>query len=135
VGEGDKLAAAFFTGDIFFLFGNGGPVFVEEGIDGTDEFLAIVHIIGGGLDGVMLCLRGEVDIDDKIKVRFPPPKQHYTIKPSPYYMNNREKFIGSINTFFNKYRAAISKEKKNVSCKKRGGEFITLTHSNTKLCD
>ena len=70
----------------------------------------------------------EVDIDDKIKARLPPPKQHYTIKPSPYYMNNREKFIGSINTFFHKYRSAITKEQKKVSCKKRGGEFSLLTH-------
>ena len=44
-----------------------------------------------------------IDIDDGMKIgadnlkaRMPPPPKPYKIKASPYYLNNREKFINSI---------------------------------------
>ena len=76
-----------------------------------------------------------IDIDDGMKIgadnlktRMPPPPKPYKIKASPYYLNNREKFINSITSFFNNYRKDLKKESSKVNCDKKVGAFSLLTH-------
>ena len=76
---------------------------------------------------------GEVDETLKYKKktlqdRMPDQAPAHTIKVSPYYLNNREKFIGDITAFFRKYSKDLDKEAANISCERRSQKFSLLTH-------
>lgn len=76
---------------------------------------------------------GEVDETLKYKKqplqdRMPDQAPAHTIKVSPYYLNNREKFIGDITAFFRKYSKDLDKEAANISCERRNQKFSLLTH-------
>jgi hypothetical protein len=72
-----------------------------------------------------------VKIDGQLLVeRLPPKDTIVKIKPSSYYMYNREKFVNFINTIFKPYKAQFKKDKKSVSCEDFSGSrsFSLLTH-------
>ena len=75
-----------------------------------------------------------IEIDDMIigdtivKERLP-MKIVEPIRSSPYYMNNREKFINFINSLFLPYREELMTNKEQLTCDSAGNaDFTLLTH-------
>jgi hypothetical protein len=60
------------------------------------------------------------------------PEKHepIKIKPSTYFLHNREKFVNFINSVYKPYKEQLKKDKKNISCYDFGtkNEFALLTH-------
>ncbi len=60
----------------------------------------------------------------------PTKQESIKIKPSTYYLHNREKFVNFVNSVFKPYKEQFQKDKKNISCSNFGtkNEFALLTH-------
>lgn len=72
-----------------------------------------------------------IKIKGKTLTEILPEKQEtIKIKPSTYYLHNREKFVNFINSIYKPYREQLKKDKKNLSCYDFGtkNEFSLLTH-------
>jgi len=64
------------------------------------------------------------ELDERV-----PVKNNEMIKASAYYMNNREKFVESINQLFYPYKIELESNKSQLSCESRdSGDFNLLTH-------
>ena len=68
--------------------------------------------------------------DVSIQERLPEEKEIYNIKPSTYFLHNREKFVNFIDTIFEPYRKQImGEDKKKLSCDSlKSGYKGLLTH-------
>jgi len=69
--------------------------------------------------------------DTQLVTRLPEKQQVAQYKLSAYYMNNREKFVNSINSLFRPYREEILEEDEQISCDdigKNAKSFTLLTN-------
>ena len=62
----------------------------------------------------------------------PPPKltRPNMVKASPFYFNNRKKFLSEINRLFSKYRAQMADKEGEINCKTQTNQntFELMTH-------
>ena len=69
--------------------------------------------------------------DTTLIARLPEKMDPIIVKVDQYYMNNREIFVGFINSLFDPYKNEISKNTDEISCDtigNRSSEFSLLTH-------
>ena len=74
-----------------------------------------------------------VNVDSlPLVTRLPQPQPTFSLRVSSYYMENRQKFVNFINSYFQEYRDDILNEKLSISCndvgKDENPEFKLLIH-------
>lgn len=73
----------------------------------------------------------DIKIGDSFLSERLPPLQPINITQSPYYMNNREHFIGFINRLLEPYKKTLKKEGETASkssCEQKSGPFKPFAH-------
>jgi hypothetical protein len=71
---------------------------------------------------------GVIELRGNIERRFPKPDKQIKLPIDAFYLNNRKKFMQSINNLFYNYRERLDSEAQDISCDKKKGDFRLMAH-------